>query len=130
MSDYEYFLIEYVPSPLSADRVRIGLLWFDAAKHLILRRFEQDWTRVRDIHPSANIDLLRSFAEIFTPSDLNETAKSFGSEPIDEKKTMAYRRILEMRDQFSGAIQVAGPLQLKSDNPNSDFENIWTLSRS
>ncbi|MBI4464513.1 MAG: DUF3037 domain-containing protein [Acidobacteria bacterium] len=112
----EYFLLRYAPSALRDTSVAIGLFLFEASGILVRCRMTRDWRAVRCLDPQADLALLEGLAEQF---------ERLATEDSDSEGHNLYRKLLEMQEEFSGAIRIPLPRGVQTTDPEQEFQRLF-----
>jgi Protein of unknown function (DUF3037) len=98
----QYVVVTYSPYALETLRINLGVvLWAPESKATDVR-FADDWTRVRNLDPDADIEVLRA-----TCRDIERHIRQGDAGDI----------IRLMEDSFSNAIQISPRMEYASENP-------------
>lgn len=98
-----YSVIQYVPNPISGERINIGVLAFD--DDTVLVRFLSTWTRVYCFGTRSDVSILREFAR-----SMRESVKSGLLFPGDKKNAEPnHLRLLTVAKGWINSIQFTEP---------------------
>lgn len=115
LSNYEYILVEYVPSPLRETRIPVGLFLFDSAHRLVRRGFMQDMRRIHCLDPQVDLEMLSALPTHF--ENLLSDISTFTTESLS-----LYQHLQELHTESSGGLQVTLPRGVLSLDPDAEFE--------
>jgi hypothetical protein len=116
----EFFLIRYVPDVVKGEFTNIGVLLREAASPAVAPRlrFTRDWSRVRCMHPDADIDLLEALeAEMLDRLQTEAGTTITYPKPILESLT----------DSLSNSIQISEPRACLAENLTVELEQLMRL---
>ena len=98
-----YSVIQYVPDPITDERINIGVLAFDDDTTLV--RFLSNWTRVSCFGKNSDTSLLKEFAR-----RLRESAQSGLLLPSDKKDgVIKHERLLSIATSWLNTVQFTEP---------------------
>jgi hypothetical protein len=137
-------IVRYAPSPLRDEWINIGVLLFDPKtgdRRLRLIEKEEEYNRVRRLHPQADESLLRSlrddlesrFEIAALTRDGSDTKGNGGSqhgrylaESGDQPGARAWLRVLEKWDQtLSSALRLADPKATRAHDLDSELARLY-----
>ena len=135
LQNCEYILIEYAPSPLRDARIAIGLLLFESSGRLVRHGFTQDWRHLKCLDPQADLDLLANLPAHFEQiraATVKERAPGsfrFNDFPRDAQTSIntspLYQQLLQMREDYSGGLQISAPRGILTTDPEREFEQLF-----
>lgn len=99
-----FFLLRYVPNPISDEFVNIGLVLLPPETHPELR-FSKDWSRVKGLDPQADLELLDAFRDEIQ----HELAHAADQYPLLKKIEESFSNTLQASE--SKACLTASPAQ-------------------
>lgn len=98
-----YSVIQYVPNPISDERINLGVLVFD--ENVVRVHFLTSWKRVRYFAATEEIDFLRNFTH-----NMRKAVKTGLLFPGDRKGDMlCHERLLEASLNWQNSIQFTQP---------------------
>jgi hypothetical protein len=134
-------IVRYAPSPLRDEWVNIGVILFDpktGERRLRLIEEEEEYNRVRRLHPQADEALLRALHDDLesrfetvppTPEGTAATGGKQGSylaENGDRPGAGEWLRVLEKWDQtLSSALRLADPKATRADDLDSELTRLY-----
>jgi len=106
----EFFVLQYVPTPLGCKRVNVGIVLKEIGPAgFIDARFSSDWRKVTALDPDADLELLQALAR--------EARKEF-------QAGSGQAWLERARDSFSSALQLTEGTICQSENPASMIEDL------
>ena len=116
----EYFLVQYVPFPREELRLPIGLILLEASGKLVRQSIARDWRAVRCLDPRADLALLRAL-----PSYLDQMAEEHRATSVAAGGGSLRRELLRMAESNFGAIQIAPPRGVETQDPAQEFDRLF-----
>ncbi|MBI4444097.1 MAG: DUF3037 domain-containing protein [Acidobacteria bacterium] len=120
LNNCEYFLLRYAPFALRDTSVAVGLFLFDASGHLVRSRMTRNWRTVRCLDPQADLGLLESLAQQF-----ERLAADPSSVAGTEQEMPLFQRLLQMQQEYAGAVRVSLPQGVLAADPVEEFERLF-----
>ena len=117
MTQCEFFLIQYVPSPGADLRLPIGLILLDGAGRLVRHGTMRQWKTVRCLDPRADLALLESL--------LGVVGQMVAENPSAWADGGLRRSLLRMVEANWGALQIAPPQGVETENPEQEFDRLF-----
>lgn len=137
-------IVRYAPSPLRDEWVNIGVLLFDpktGERRLRLIEEEEEYNRVRRLHPQADESLLRALhddlesrfealptnvAGTGAPGEGQRKQGSYFADNGDQPGPLGWLRLLEKWDQIlSSALRLADPKATLADDLDSELTRLY-----
>jgi hypothetical protein len=118
-----YRVLRYTPNLVRDEWVNIGILLFNPAtgeRRLRLIEDEEEYRRVRRLHPQADEPLLRALRD-----DLEDRFQSAGS--ADSENTNAWQQLLtKWDDTLSNALQLAPQKGIFTGDLDAELERLYS----
>ncbi|MFB3922266.1 MAG: DUF3037 domain-containing protein [Terriglobia bacterium] len=108
-----FFLVRYVPDIARDEGLNIGLFLYSQQEEYLDCLFTDDFRRVRDFHPQADLELLKALPEHF-------------EQQIKEREKELDVFIREMQESYSNLIQVTPPRGCLAVDPQAELENLYS----
>jgi hypothetical protein len=137
-------IVRYAPSPLRDEWINIGIVLFDPKTgdgRLRLIEEEQEYNRVRRLHPLADESLLRALRDDLesrfeiavrtgegsgTNADGGSPHGGYLAECADQPGAGGWLRVLEKWDQtLSSALRLADPKATRADDLDSELARLY-----
>ena len=107
-----FFLVRYVPDIVRDEGLNIGLFIYSPEEDYLDCLFTDDFRRVRNFHPQADLELLKALPEHF-----EQEIKA------REKELEQYLR--EMQEGYSNLIQVTAPRRCLTADPQAELQSLF-----
>ena len=115
----EFSLIRYVPDVVKGEFTNIGVLLRRAGSETAEVRFTRDWSRVRCMHPEADVELLESLEAEIAERLLTEALQPPGSVP---------RPVLALlEDTLSNSVQVTQMRATLAESLPAEMEQLMRM---
>ena len=133
-------IVRYAPSPLRDEWINIGVLLFDPKTgDRRLRLIEEEFNRVRRLHPQADEGLLRALHDdlesrfaaaapgdgVVAPADNGGNRRTYFADSGDRPRE--WFRVLDKWDQtLSNALRLADPKATQADDLDLELARLYT----
>jgi hypothetical protein len=109
-TQYQFFVLRYVPDSVKDEFVNIGILLLGAKSGYAGLRFTRDWARVRCLDSQADLEVLQSLESDFKRQLANGAA--------------AREIVGKLEDTLSNTLQITTPKPLLTESPEKELQTL------